>query len=59
MLSLVSFIGPLIGSTMASQGVSLPIVLLVGAALRVAAGWAMFFYRPADAAPDVQEAPAA
>jgi len=59
MLSLVSFIGPLIGSTMASQGVSLPIVLLVGAALRVAAGWAMSFYRPADAAPDVQEAPAA
>ncbi len=59
MLSLVSFFGPLIGSTLASWGLSLGIVLLVGAILRVVAGWAMSFYHPADAAPDLEQAPAA
>ncbi|NPV67333.1 MAG: MFS transporter [Anaerolineae bacterium] len=58
MLSLVSFVGPLIGSTLASWGLSLEVVLLVGAALRVIAGWAISFYHPADAAPDLQQAPA-
>ncbi len=42
-LSIATFIGPLIGSTLANQGVSLPAVMLVGAGLRLAAG--IIFYR--------------
>jgi MFS family permease len=42
-LAIATFIGPLIGSTLADQGVSLPAVMLVGAGLRLTAG--VIFYR--------------
>ncbi len=49
-IAIAIFIGPLIGSTLANSGVSLPAVLLIGAALRLGAGWLMGqFGEPAPA----------
>lgn len=50
MISIAIFIGPLIGSTLASAGISLSLILLLGGVLRVAAGLLMRFYQtPAPA----------
>jgi hypothetical protein len=38
-ISLGLFVGPLIGSTLADLGINLVTVLLIGAALRLIAGW--------------------
>ncbi len=51
-----SVIGPLIGSTLASGGVALPVVLLIGAGLRIASGWTMRTYRTPQPAPARQPA---
>ena len=44
-ISIAIFIGPLIGSTLASSGVPLTTVLFIGAGLRILSGWLMHSYR--------------
>ena len=45
-LSIATFLGPLIGSTLANSGVALPLVLVIGGGLRMGAG-VLFFVRGA------------
>lgn len=44
-LAVAMFIGPMIGSTLASSGIAIPVVLLIGAGLRILSGWLMHRHR--------------